>query len=71
MLDTMNYSIWRERSVVQDCLNDLGLIKLANTAMSADNKTIRKYLSIIKNEATKRRLDGILDRLYFAGLIYG
>jgi hypothetical protein len=71
MYSDMNYSVWRERSVIQDCLNELGLSKLACNAMNADGKTIDKYLTIITTEAAKRRQDGILDKLYFAGLIYG
>jgi hypothetical protein len=71
MYNDMNYSVWRERMVIQDCLNDLGLDRLAKNAMSADSKTMRKYLSIIKTIAEKRNKESVLERLYFADLVYG
>lgn len=60
-----------QRSIIADCLNDLGLKKLSYTAFQEKIGTIEFYLSIIVKEAIKRNKPEVLERLYFAGLVYG
>jgi hypothetical protein len=66
-----DYTTWRERAVIADCLRDLGYTELAQKAVTAKQETVEKYLSIIEAEATKRNHGEIIERLCFAGLIYG
>ena len=68
-----DYAIWKERSVIADCLRDLGMPALATEAMYAPANIghIEKFLSIIKKSADKVKHSDVYERLYFAGLIYG
>ena len=61
----------KERAVIADCLNDLGLKKLSWTAIEEKIGTIDFYLGIIVKAAIKQKKPEVLERLYFAGLIYG
>jgi hypothetical protein len=68
-----HYAIWSERSVIADCLRKLGLDKLANGVHTPDIKEdiIANYVNLIKMIAEATKDNDVLDRLYFAGLIYG
>lgn len=68
-----DYAIWKERSVIADCLNDLNMPELAKEVHKApvNGGIISKYLDIITRTADKVKHSDVLDRLYFAGLIYG
>jgi hypothetical protein len=60
-----------ERFVLADCFHSLGMKKLSQDIMINTKKgIIDKYLSIIVKEAHKRSNLDVLERLYFAGLIY-
>lgn len=67
------FAIWNERSTVADCLRDLGMDELAQKAMKpcTTQELIKKFLTIIEREANKLKKHDVLERLYFAGLIYG
>ncbi len=67
------YAIWSERSVIADCLHDLGMKDLAPQAVKASTspELISKFLNIIESTAKKLKRHDVLERLYFAGLIYG
>lgn len=67
------YEIWRKRTVIVDCLSSLGKKCLSKKLMKSplNIHTHDKYLSIIKNIANKTNRHDVLERLYFAGLIYG
>lgn len=66
-----DYDMWRQCSVLADCLRELGFNDLAMEALQGKGRKIDKYLSIIKKEALKRNKMDIFDRLCFAGLTYG
>lgn len=68
-----HYSMWNERAIIADCLSDIGLKDLAPKAMNPSTSTeiISKYLSIITSTANAQRRHDVLERLHFAGLIYG
>ena len=68
-----HYDIWKERSVIADCLDDLDLPNLAKEALekSANGKLMERLLDIIEFKAKKQNRHDVLERLYFAGLIYG
>jgi len=68
-----DYSTWSTLSTIADALRDLGLKDKADEMMvSLSNKgIIDKYLSIIIKAADKDKHADVLERLYFAGLIYG
>lgn len=66
-----DYDMWRQCSVLADCLKELGFNELANEALQGKVGTTDKYLSIIKKEAAKLDKTDIFDRLCFAGLTYG
>lgn len=66
-----SYSSWSERTVVADCLLDLGMKKLASKAIlpATPQELINQFLNIIKREACKVQKHDVLERLYYAGLI--
>ncbi len=68
-----DFAIWKERSVIADCLVDVGLPELAKEVHNAPANVgiISKYLDIITRTADKIKHSDVLERLYFAGLIYG
>lgn len=67
------YSRWNERHIIADCLHDLGLKELAPKAIHPDTsqELISKFLTIIESTAKKLNKHDVLERLCFAGLIYG
>ena len=67
------FAIWSERSVIADSLRDLGMDDFAKKALLPDTgfELINKFLSIIEIEARKLKRHDVLERLYFAGLVYG
>jgi hypothetical protein len=67
------YAIWNERSIIADCLKDLGFEDLAKKAMQSTTtqELIKKFLTIIEREAAAIKRQDVLEQLYFAGLIYG
>jgi|GEM_PF-3425655 hypothetical protein len=69
----MHYGIWSERSVIADCLSDLGMKDLSTEAVkpSTSQELISKFLNIIQREANKLKRHDVIERLQFAGLIYG
>lgn len=67
-----DYDIWNERSVVADCLRKIGLTDLASEVHTQPiNGDIIKFIHLIQEIAEKNKDNDVLDRLYFAGLIYG
>lgn len=68
-----DFAIWKERSVIADCLRDLGMDDFAAKAIKPDTQQelIEKFLSIIQIEAYKLKKHDVLEKLSFAGLIYG
>ncbi len=68
-----HYAIWSERSAIADCLSMIGKEDLAKRAVqpSTSQELIKKFLHIIEREATQTNRQDVLERLYFAGLIYG
>lgn len=71
-LGDKDYAIWKERSIIADCLRDLGLSDLATQLHTPTcNGDIMPYIHLIQKIADKTKNNDVLDRLYFAGLIYG
>jgi len=68
-----SFAIWKERSTVAECLRDLDMPILAVKSMqeSATNELIDSFLHIIQREANRLQRHDVLERLFFAGLIYG
>ena len=66
-------SIMMERYVIQECLNKYGYQSLAIDVVKtiSNNERIKDYLIIIQREAKANKDEEVLERLYFAGLIYG
>ena len=64
-----HYTNYAERSIIADCLRDLGMHDLAKEALKEGQ--ITKFVSIIQKSADKLQHTDVLERLYFAGLIYG
>lgn len=71
-IDNISYERWSDQSLIADCLRDLGMNELALKVISNSESVeiIDKYLSIIEKVAKKRKHSDVLERLYFAGLIY-
>jgi hypothetical protein len=67
------FAIWSERSVIADCLVDLGMKDLATKAVipHTSQEIINKFLVTIESTAKKLKRHDVLERLHFAGLIYG
>lgn len=66
------YAVWSERSVISDCLVDLGMKDLSKkVSLTTSQELISKFLNIIEREAKKLDRHDVLERLHFAGLIYG
>lgn len=71
-MNDRDYEIWNERSVISDCLRKLGLASLASEVHTQPlNGDIIVYIHLIQEIAEKNKDNDVLDRLYFAGLIYG
>ena len=68
-----SFAIWKERSTIAECLRDLDMPVLAakSTHKSATNELIDSFLHIITREANRLQRHDVLERLFFAGLIYG
>lgn len=68
-----SFAIWRERSTIAECLRDLDMPILAVKSMkdSATRELIDSFLNIIWREANRLQRHDVLERLFFAGLIYG
>jgi hypothetical protein len=67
-----DFSIWKERSVVADCLSELGYKQLASFTLkpSVEHNFVQDCINVIKQEANARKDYELIDRLAFAGLIY-
>ena len=67
------YAIWSQRSTIADCLQDLDMPVLAVKAMkpTATRELIDSFLHIIQREANRLQRHDVLERLFFAGLVYG
>lgn len=67
------YQIWNEKSVLADCFRKLGLTDLANQLHTEplNGDIIEKYVALAKKHAQKNQDTDVIDRLCFAGLIYG
>lgn len=65
-------SLQQQMFIVSDCLLKLGYRKLALDAQRSSHwEFVNEYVTIITREANYRQDDDLLDRLAFAGLIYG
>lgn len=62
------YIDWNNNMMIADCLKDLGLGDLIDRS---NNMQSKQYLSIIESKAKKLNRHDVIERLYFAGLIYG
>lgn len=61
-----------QRYVISDSLKDLGMTILANDAIKQlDHVILNNYVSILEKAAIHQRRHDIIERLCFAGLIYG
>lgn len=67
----LGYLSWREDMVIADCLDDLGLNELAKTVNSKTPGQKMEFVSIIQAKARQLQRHDVLERLYFANLIYG
>jgi hypothetical protein len=68
-----NYEIWKERIVIAECLRTLGLTTLASQIHTEPNNgdIIDSYIQLLQEVAEKTNDNDVIDRLCFAGLIYG
>lgn len=68
-----SYAIWKDRSVIADCLRLMGLNVMADKAiqMATPQELINKFLHIIEKEARVAQRHDVLETLYFAGLVNG
>lgn len=65
-------TLQQQMFIVSDCLLKLGYRKLAIDAQTSSHwEFVHEYVTIITREAKYRQDDDLLDRLAFAGLIYG
>lgn len=65
-------SLQQQMFIVSDCLLKLGYRRLALDAQRSSHwEFVNEYVTIITREANYRQDDDLLDRLAFAGLIYG
>lgn len=73
MNNSFDYSTWKERSVIADCLREIGLNTCAKKALDFDTSHIivGRFLDIIVQEAKAANRHDVLEHLYFSGLIYG
>lgn len=67
------YTQWKERSIIADCLTWMGFNALAKKALdfSTSREILDTYLSIIESAAKLEQRHDVLDTLYFAGLVNG
>lgn len=67
------YRIYEERQLIRDCLKNIGLEKIANSAIKPETpqRIINAFVAIIENEAVNSKRHDVLEQLYFAGLSYG
>jgi hypothetical protein len=68
-----DYAIWSDKVVIADCLRKLGeeAKAIAIHTEKYNRDIINDYIKLIKDIAKERKDEDVLDRLYFAGLIYG
>ena len=68
-----DYQIWSQGVVIADCLRKYGLNDMASDLhkQAHDGDKITGYVNLINRIATSYKDNDVLDRLYFAGLIYG
>lgn len=60
------------RYVISDSLNSMGMTILANDAIKQlDHVILNNYVSILEKAAIQNKRHDIIERLCFAGLIYG
>ena len=64
---------WNEMQLLSECYRDLGLQKFADRLLERKIKDsrINDYRNILVSIAKQRKNTDVLDRLYFAGFIYG
>lgn len=62
------YIDWNNNMVIADCLKDLRMEELIDRS---NNMQTNRLLTIIESKAKKLNRHDVLERLYFAGLIYG
>lgn len=62
------YIDWNNNMVIADCLKDLRMEDLIDRS---NNMQTNRLLTIIESKAKKLNRHDVLERLYFAGLIYG
>ena len=67
------YQIWNQKSVLADCFRKLGRADLANELHTGplNGDIIEKYVVLAKKHAEKNQDNDVIERLCFAGLIYG
>ena len=73
LTEDSEYAIWRERHVIVDCLRDLELPVPSKEIMksTAPHELVDYVLRIIQREAKLLKRHDVLERLSFAGLVYG
>lgn len=60
--------------LIEDCFNDLNLKHLASKVRKLDERNsneLCKYVKIVESIAQKNNRHDVIERLYFANLVYG
>ena len=68
-----DYSIWCEKLVIADCLRKLGLESMANILHTdkINESIMENYVKIAHKLALNLNDEDVIERLCYAGLIYG
>lgn len=67
-----HHSLTEQTFIISSCLEALGYKKLAIAVKKGhDQRLINRCIQLIEQESISRKDYDILERLYFAGLIYG
>lgn len=68
-----SYDMWKHKSILSDCLYDLGFKNLARQIHTVEynQDIIEEYVTLAKTLSQISNDNDVIDRLCFAGLIYG
>ena len=74
IINNEDYDIWVKRSIIADCLRDVGMKDVAKHVLRADKKNlspymIGHYLTIIIRLADKQKNTDVLAYLYRNGFV--
>lgn len=68
-MDNVDYTHWKERAVLAQCLDSLNLPKHADKVQRTKNP-LQPYIDFTIKVAKILKREDILEQLHFAGLIY-